>query len=208
MLGLVMFGVGITLMLRGAVGVPPWDVLAQGLALHTVIPFGFWTNIIGFAVLLLWIPLRERIRVGTVLNALVVGPVAQVGLWLLPEQESLWVRIPMFIGGMLIVAVGTGFYLGAQLGAGPRDGVMTGLHRRFGLPIWVARTGIEVVVLAAGWLLGGNVGLGTLAFALLIGPLVGFTIPRLTVTLPPETIADPEDPADPQDDPADPHIPG
>jgi uncharacterized membrane protein YczE len=184
-IGLVLYGVGLGLMVRAAIGVPPWDVLSQGLVIHTGIPFGIWTNIIGAVVLLLWIPLRQMPGLGTVLNVLMIGPSAQLVLWLLPEQESLWIRIPLFVVGLLAVAVASGLYIGASLGPGPRDGLMTGLHRRTGVRIWIVRTGIEVVVLAIGWILGGNVGIGTLAFALLIGPMVGFTIPLLTLAAPP-----------------------
>ncbi len=181
LVGLFLYGVGLGLMVRAAVGVPPWDVLSQGLVNHLGLNFGWWTNIIGAAVLLLWIPLRQMPGIGTVLNVLMIGPSAQLVLWLLPEQESLWVRIPLFALGLFIVAVASGLYIGANLGPGPRDGLMTGLHRRTGLKVWIVRTGIEVTVLAIGWILGGNVGLGTLAFALLIGPMVGVTIPLLTV---------------------------
>lgn len=183
MIGLFLYGVGLGFMVRAAVGVPPWDVLSQGLVIHTGIPFGVWTNVVGAAVLLFWIPLRQMPGLGTVLNVLTIGPSAQLVLGLLPDQESLWVRIPLFALGLFVVAIASGLYIGANLGPGPRDGLMTGLHRRTGWPVWVVRTGIEVVVLAIGWILGGNVGLGTLAFALLIGPMVGVTIPLLTVTV-------------------------
>lgn len=169
--GLIAFGVGMGLMVRASVGVPPWDVLATGLVNTTGYSFGTITVVIGVVVLLLWVPLRERPGMGTVLNVLTLGPVAQVVIDLLPAQESLWVRVPLFAAGILSVALGSGLYIGAQFGSGPRDGLMTGLHRITGRPIWVVRTGIEVAVLAAGWLLGGNVGVGTLVFALFIGPL-------------------------------------
>jgi uncharacterized membrane protein YczE len=181
LVGLFLYGVAIALMVRAAVGVAPWDVLTQGVSKHTGIEFGWVTNLIGVAVLLLWIPLRQKPGVGTVLNVLMIGPSAQLALWIIPEQTSLWIRIPLFAVGLLLLAVATGLYVGARLGPGPRDGLMTGLVARTGWPVWVVRTGIEVVVTATGWLLGGNVGLGTLAFALLIGPLVGITLPRLRV---------------------------
>lgn len=183
-IGLVLYGVGLGLMVRAAIGVPPWDVLSQGLVIHLGLNFGAWTNIIGVVVLLLWIPIRQRPGLGTVLNVLMIGPSAQLVLWLLPEQDSLWVRIPLFALGLFTVAVASGLYIGARLGPGPRDGLMTGLHARTGLRIWIVRTGIEVTVLIVGWILGGNVGIGTLLFALLIGPMVGFTIPLLTVKAP------------------------
>ncbi len=181
MFGLFLYGIAISLMIRAAVGLSPWDVLAQGVSIRTGIPFGFVTNIVGGIVLLLWIPIRERIGIGTILNALLVGPSAEVGLWLIPEQTELWVRIPMFAAGLLLLAVATGMYIGARFGPGPRDGLMTGIHRKFGIKIWIVRTSIEVVVLIIGWILGGNVGLGTAAFALLVGPLVHLTMPVLLV---------------------------
>ena len=190
LVGLVLYGLGLALMVRAAVGVAPWDVLSQGVSHVTGLPFGLVTNLIGVVVLLFWIPIRQRPGVGTVLNVLLIGPSAQLGLWLVPELESLWVRIPVFAGGLLLVAIATGLYIGANFGPGPRDGLMTGIHRRTGWPIWVVRTAIEVTVLAIGWLLGGNVGLGTLAFALLIGPMVGVTLPLLRVSVKPRTELD------------------
>ena len=195
-LGLVLYGVGIALMIRAAVGVSPWEVLGQGVALRAGIPFGLAVNIIGALVLLLWIPLRQRPGVGTVLNVVAVGPSAQFALAFIPEQTSLWVQVPLFAAGLLLVAIATGLYIGAGYGPGPRDGLMTGISRRFSWPIWAVRTSIEAFVLGLGWLLGGNVGVGTLAFALLIGPLVGRTLPMLRApaaptppaTLPPHAI--------------------
>jgi uncharacterized membrane protein YczE len=181
LVGLLLYGFGLALMLRAAIGVAPWDVLSQGVSRVTGMPFGLVTNLIGVVVLLFWIPIRQRPGVGTVLNVLLLGPSAQLGLWLLPEFEALWVRIPVFAGGLLLVAIATGLYIGANHGPGPRDGLMTGIHRRSGWPIWLVRTLIEVTVLAIGWLLGGNVGVGTLAFALLIGPMVNLTMPWLAV---------------------------
>lgn len=169
--GLVVFGAGTGLMFRGAVGVPPWDVLAQGISLVTGQSFGLITILIGAGVLLLWIPLKQKLGLGTVLNVLLIGIVAQITLNILPVQESLYIRIPLFIVGILLVAIGTGLYIGASFGPGPRDGLMTGLHRVTGLPIWIVRSAIEISVLVVGWLLGGNVGVGTVAFAFLIGPL-------------------------------------
>jgi uncharacterized membrane protein YczE len=179
--GLFAYGIAIALMIRAAIGVSPWDVLSQGVSLHTGLPFGIVTNIIGLFVLLLWIPIRQKPGIGTVANVLLIGPSAQLGLWLLPEQTDLVTRILLFVGGLALLAVATGLYIGARFGPGPRDGLMTGIHRRFGWRIWIVRTAIEVTVLTIGWLLGGNVGIGTLAFALLIGPMVNVTIPLLLV---------------------------
>ena len=181
LLGLFLYGIAIALMVRAGIGVSPWDVLTQGLAKQTGLPFGLLTNLIGIAVLLLWIPIRQKPGVGTVLNVLLIGPSAQLGLWLIPQQTVPWVQVLVFAGGLALLAVATGLYIGARLGPGPRDGLMTGLHRRTGWKIWIVRTGIEVTVLTIGWILGGQVGIGTLAFALLIGPMVNVTLPLLTV---------------------------
>ncbi|WP_105033092.1 YczE/YyaS/YitT family protein [Arthrobacter ruber] len=181
LLGLFLYGFSLAMMIRATLGVSPWDVLAQGGSLQTGIPFGFMTNIIGVIVLLLWIPLRQRPGIGTVLNVLLVGPSAEVGLTLLSEPTQLWARILLFTGGLVLLAVASGLYIGARLGPGPRDGLMTGVHARFGLPVWLVRTAIEGTVLLLGWLLGGSVGLGTVAFALLIGPLVNIALPLFRV---------------------------
>jgi uncharacterized membrane protein YczE len=182
LLGLFLYGIAIAMMIRAAIGISPWDVLAQGISLRTGIPFGFVTNLVGGAVLLLWIPLRQRLGIGTVLNALLIGPSAEVGLWLIPLQDDIWVRVALFTGGLLLLAVATGLYIGARFGPGPRYGLMTGINKKYGVRIWIVRTSIEVVVLVIGWILGGNVGLGTLAFALLVGPLVHVAMPILHVS--------------------------
>lgn len=179
LIGLFLYGVAIAMMIRAGLGVSPWDVLGQGVSIQTGLAFGLVTNLIGLAVLLLWIPIREKPGLGTVLNVLLIGPSAEVGLWLIPPQTELWAQVLLFTGGLVLLAIATGLYIGARFGPGPRDGLMTGIHRRFGVRIWVVRTAIEVVVLAAGWLLGGTVGLGTVAFALFIGPLVNLAMPLL-----------------------------
>lgn len=175
--GLFCYGFSIGMMIRAGLGVSPWDVLGQGTSLQTGIAFGLVTNLIGLAVLLLWIPLRQKPGPGTVLNVLLVGPSAEVGLAVVSEPSGIWGQILLFTAGLVLLAVATGLYIGARMGPGPRDGLMTGLHARFGWPVWAVRTGIEVSVLAAGWALGGTVGLGTVAFALLIGPMVNRTMP-------------------------------
>ncbi|WP_203135308.1 membrane protein YczE [Microbacterium sp. JZ31] len=172
MLGLPLYGFGISLTVEAGLGLDPWTVLAEGISLHMGIGMGWVTNLLGLLVLLLWIPLRERPGVGTILNILIVGTALQLGLDVLPPIEDLWLRVAALLGGIAIVGLASGLYIGAQFGPGPRDGVMTGLHRRFGWPVWRARATVELTVLALGWLLGGTVGLGTLAFALLIGPSV------------------------------------
>lgn len=193
LIGLFLYGVGIALMIRGGIGVAPWDVLGQGVSLQTGLAFGLVTNLIGAAVLLAWIPIRQKPGIGTVVNVLLIGPSAQFGLWVIPVIDDLPSRVAVFALGLLTVAVATGLYIGARMGPGPRDGLMTGIHRRWGWPIWVARTAVEVTVLVIGWLLGGNVGIGTLAFALLIGPMVHRTIPWLMV---PAAVDRPIEPAE------------
>ena len=176
LLGLFLYGIGISLMVRAGLGIAPWDVLTQGLSEQTGWSFGALTNAIGLAVLLLWIPIRQKPGLGTVLNVLLIGPSAQFGLWLFPEFQGLWQQVPAFVGGLLILALATGMYIGANFGPGPRDGLMTGLHRRTGWPIGLVRTLIETSVLLAGWSMGGNAGWGTLVFALSIGPMCAVTM--------------------------------
>ncbi|WP_207205395.1 YczE/YyaS/YitT family protein [Microbacterium protaetiae] len=190
LVGLFFYGIAIATMMQATIGIEPWDVFAQGIMLHTGIPFGLVTNLVGALVLLLWIPLRQRPGIGTVLNVLLIGPAAQFGLWVIPQPQALWARVLLFAAGLVLIAAATGLYIGAQHGPGPRDGLMTGLHARTGLPIWLVRTGIEATVLAVGWLLGGNVGWGTLAVALCIGPLVHVSIPLFALQLP-EAVTEP-----------------
>lgn len=198
--GLFCYGIGLALMLRAQIGVAPWDVLSQGISRHVPLSFGWITVIMSGIVLLLWIPLRERPGFGTLANAIMIGLVADLGLaWLLPQTE-LWWQLGYFALGLVTVGFATGLYIGARMGTGPRDGLMTGLNRVTGRPIWMVRTAIEVVVLAAGWLLGGNVGIGTVAFALLVGPIAGFFMPRLRVRLPADVVAASPLPLEPDDE--------
>ena len=182
--GLLAYGIAIAMIVRGEIGIAPWDVLAQGISFKTNLDFGLITVLIGAVVLLLWIPLREKPGIGTVLNVLLVGPAASLGLFLIPPGLDLWVRILLFAGGIVLMGLATGLYIGARFGTGPRDGLMTGVSRRTGWRIWIVRSGIELVVLGIGWLLGGDVGVGTLLFALLIGPSCNFFMPRLHIPLP------------------------
>jgi uncharacterized membrane protein YczE len=177
--GLALFGVSLALMLRAQLGLGPWDVLHQGISRHTGLSIGIVVNLTAVAVLLLWIPLRQRPGFGTLSNVVVVGFVTDGTLALLPAPHGLTLRIALLVVGILANAVATGLYVGAGLGPGPRDGLMTGLAAR-GHSIRLMRTLIEVAVLAVGWLLGGSVGVGTVAYALAIGPLVGFLLPRMT----------------------------
>lgn len=192
LIGLFLYGIAIALIVRGAIGVAPWDVLTQGIDAHSHLGFGLVTVILSGVVLLFWIPLRQRPGLGTVINAVLVGPSADVGLRLVPPGLDLWARPLLFAAGLVLLAVATGLYIGAHLGPGPRDGLMTGLHRRTGWPIWIVRTGIEGVVLTLGWVLGGNVGVGTVLFAALVGPLCQWTIPRLALPLPASRTTTPE----------------
>ncbi|MET7965108.1 hypothetical protein [Micromonospora sp. NPDC005305] len=181
--GLALFGVSVGLLVRADLGLASWDVLHQGLAARTGLPMGVLVNGVALVVLLLWIPLRQRPGVGTVANVALVGLALDATLALLPPVGSLAGRVSLLLAGILLNGVATALYLGARLGPGPRDGLMTGLAAR-GLPIGRVRTLIELVVLALGWLLGGTVGPGTLLFALAIGPLVQYLVPRLTAPAP------------------------
>ena len=179
LVGLVLYGAGCALTVEAGLGVDPWTVFAQGISVHTGIGIGWVTNIVGFLVLLLWIPLRQRPGVGTIANILLVGTSMQAVLWLMPPVSGLGVQVAVLLSGILLVALASGLYIGARFGPGPRDGLMTGLHARLGWPIWVCRATVELTVLAVGWMLGGTVGVGTVLFALLIGPLVHVALPLL-----------------------------
>jgi uncharacterized membrane protein YczE len=178
--GLALFGASLALMLRSGLGLGPWDVLHQGLAERTGLPIGQVVIGVAVVVLLLWVPLRQRPGFGTVSNVIVVGLAVDATLALLPQPHPLAARLGYLILGILANAVATGLYIGAGLGPGPRDGLMTGLARR-GHSIRLVRTLIELSVLAVGWLLGGSVGIGTVLYAVTIGPLVGVLLPRLTI---------------------------
>ena len=179
--GLVLFGLSLALMVRADLGLGPWDVLHQGLARRLGLPIGTVTILVGALVLLAWVPLRQRPGPGTVANVVVVGIAADGSLALLPTPHLLALRLALLLLGTVLMAVATGLYVGAAFGPGPRDGLMTGLARR-GIPVRVARTGIELTVLAFGFLAGGTVGIGTVVFALTIGPLVQLTLPLLAVS--------------------------
>ncbi len=182
-LGLVLYGTTLAMMIRSTLGNAPWDVLHQGLARHLPITIGQAVIAMSVLVLILWIPLREPPGLGTVANALVVGLVADVALGVIPAPDELWVRVALLVGGVIGNALATALYIGSQLGPGPRDGLMTGLHRRTGLPILAVRTALEVTVVAIGWALGGVVGAGTVVYALAIGPLVQVMLPPCIVDL-------------------------
>lgn len=183
MIGLVLFGFGISLMVSAELGTAPWDVLSLGIINYVPVSFGVMTIVLSLVVLLCWIPIREKPGIGTVLNALLIGPAADLGLLIIPETSQLWLRGIYLVAGLLLIGLATGLYIGARFGSGPRDGLMTGLHRVTGLPIWAVRTGLEVTVVVIGWLLGGNVGLGTVLFALGIGPLCQISLRWFTIAL-------------------------
>ena len=181
--GLALFGIGVALLIDAELGAAPWDVFHTGVSDLTGIGVGAVIIVTGLALLLLWIPLRETPGLGTILNAIEIGLVAGIALPLIPDTDSLPVRLAMMFGGVVLIAIGSGFYIGAGLGPGPRDGLMTGFAKR-GRSIRVARTAIEITVLVIGIALGGAIGIGTAVFALGIGPLVQFFLPRLQISEP------------------------
>ena len=179
-LGLLLYGFSDGLLLLAGLGLDPWDVFHQGLSRHSSLPIGTWAIIVGAAVMLLWIPLRQWPGIGTLCNVVVIGLVINLTIFSLPAPTSLPVRVATLVAAVLLNGVATGAYIGAGLGPGPRDGLMTGLARR-GLSLRVARTGIEITVLAAGFLLGGTVGVGTVLYAVAIGPLAHIFVPLLAI---------------------------
>jgi uncharacterized membrane protein YczE len=179
--GLALFGIGVALLLAADLGAAPWDVLHQGISERTGIPVGTVIIGVGALLLLVWIPLRVRPGIGTVLNAVEIGLVVDLVLPRLGEPEPLAVRSAMVLAGLVAVAVGSGFYIGAGLGPGPRDGLMTGIAAH-GVSIRAARTAIELTVLGLGLALGGSAGVGTAAFAFGIGPMVHVLLPRLRMS--------------------------
>jgi uncharacterized membrane protein YczE len=183
--GLVLCGLGIAAMVAGDLGLGPWDVLHQGLSRVSGLPIGTVSIAVGAAVLLMWLPLGERPGWGTAANVVVIGVVIDLVLLVLATPASLVARAALTASGPVLFGIGSGFYLGAGMGSGPRDGVMTGLARR-GWPVGVARTVIELTALGGGWALGGRVGVGTVLFAVTIGPIVHVTLPLLRVHDAPE----------------------
>ena len=183
LVGLWLYGLAIALMVKGAIGASPWDVFHLGLSLHLPVSFGVVMIITAVVVLLAWIPLRQMPGVGTLANTLLLGPFADLNLALLGTPEGLPLRSAYLLAGVVLCAIATALYIGAQLGPGPRDGLMTGLSRRTGWSIRKVRTIIEVTVLIVGVLLGGVVGVGTVIFALGVGPLTQFFLRYLVVRL-------------------------
>lgn len=181
--GLVVYGVSLGLMVRGALGLAPWDVLHSGLTHHVPLDLGEVIVVMSVVVMLLWIPLREKPGLGTIANALMIGPSADLTMALVGEPSNLAARALLTLGGILLCALATAMYIGAQLGRGPRDGLMTGLARRTGWSLRAVRTGLEVTVVVLGLLIGGSIGLATLVFAVAIGPLAQALLPAWVVPL-------------------------
>ncbi len=177
----MVFGWSEALLVEARLGVLPWDVLHQGLARHVGLSIGIWSIIVAFVVLLLWIPLRERPGLGTLSNALVIGPCIDLSVVLMPTPHAWWLRATYVVVAIVVNAVATALYIGARFGPGPRDGLMTGFVRRTGGSVRVVRTCIEVAVVLTGFLLGGTLGVATLLFVFSIGPLVHWFLPLLRV---------------------------
>ena len=181
--GLFLYGVSLAMMVRGALGLAPWDVLHSGFVRHVPMSLGLAVVLFSFVVLLLWIPLREVPGLGTISNAFVVGLSADATLTVLERPDAMLARVGLMVGGVVLCGFASALYIGAQLGRGPRDGLMTGLSRRTGWSLRLVRTGLEVAVVVIGLLLGGVLGVGTVAYALAIGPLTQLMLPWLTVDL-------------------------
>ncbi|MGW2279416.1 membrane protein YczE [Streptomyces sp. NPDC001770] len=176
--GLALYGFSLSLMVRSSLGANPWSVLYEGLERHTPLGFGTISAVVGVLVLLLWIPLRQRPRFGTVANVVVLACSSDLGLRFVPEHLGLPARTGLLLGGVLLNGFSVAVYVGARLGPGPRDGLMTGASSLTGRSVRLVRTLMEIVVLAAGWLLGGSVGVGTVLYALAVGPVTQFFLPR------------------------------
>ena len=181
--GLTLYGVSMGMMVRSGLGLDPWDVFHYGIAQHLPVSFGTVTIIVGVAVLLLWIPLRQWPGLGTIANVVVIGLATDATLALLEAPDAMVLRVVLLVGGIVLNGLAGALYIGSQFGPGPRDGLMTGLVRRTGRSFRLVRTSIEVTVLVVGWLLGGVVGLGTVLYAVLIGPVVQVFLPIFTVPL-------------------------
>ena len=199
LIGLEMYGISLAIFIRAGLGLDPWDVFHQGLSQKTGFSMGVVVIAVSFLVLLLWIPLRQMPGIGTIANAVLVGLFADLGLWLIPEVTHLGGQIAMLAGAVVLNGIASACYIGARLGPGARDGLMTGLVRRTGWSVRLVRTGIEVVVLAVGFLLGGSVGVGTVVYAVAIGPIVQVLLPKFMVPerVPAAAGTAPAEPAEP-----------
>ncbi|WP_020501614.1 YczE/YyaS/YitT family protein [Sciscionella marina] len=183
LLGLFGYGTSLTFLVHSELGAASWTALSEGLSQKTGLSFGLVTNLIAVVVLVFWIPLRELPGLGTFLNVLLVGTAADVSALVIPAVHTFTMQLGYYIIGLLMLTFADAVYLGARFGSGPRDGLMTGAVRVTGKPVWMVRTAIEVLVLTAGWLLGGTVGLGTLVIALVMGPMVQYFLRFTTVRL-------------------------
>ena len=183
MVGLIIYGLGIGLMVNAKVGIAPWDVFAQGISIQTKLTFGISSAIVSVLVLLAWIPLKQRMGIGTVLNAVLIGIFADLWTPFLPQFENYAANVAKFVVGMLIVAFATGMYLASNFGSGPRDGLMVGTQKALGWPFWLVRTMYEGTVLTIGWLMGGQVREGTLIFAICIGYLMQTSLKLFKIPL-------------------------
>ncbi len=179
--GLACFGLGISCIVRSSLGLAPWDVFHQGLSELTGLSLGLMIEGTGLLILLLWIPLRQRPGPGTILNAIEIGLMADLGNGLFPVTSSIVARWAYLAAGLAVIGIGSGLYIGSGLGTGPRDGLMVGLNHRFGWSIRRSRTTVELLALAAGVALGGSIGIGTLAIAFGLGPIAHLTIPRFSL---------------------------
>lgn len=175
--GLVLYGLSSAMMVRAGLGLDPWNALHEGIALRLNVSFGTVIIGVGALLMLLWIPLRQRPGIGTISNVVLIGLAADAALMFLPQPVSLAVRVGMLIAAIILNGIASGMYIGAGLGPGPRDGLMTGLAARSGWSIRLTRTGIEISVLVLGWLLGGTIGIGTIFYALAIGVIIDVTLP-------------------------------
>lgn len=183
--GLWLYGVSLAMMVLGDLGLAPWDVLHSGFIRHVPMSLGQAVVLFSFVVLLLWVPLREKPGLGTISNAIVVGIAADATLAMFDAPDAAWARGALMVGGVVLCGLATALYIGAQLGRGPRDGLMTGLHRRTGVSLRLVRTGIEVSVVAIGLVLGGTLGVGTVIYALTIGPIAQWMMPWFLVDVGP-----------------------
>lgn len=183
LVGLWIYGLSMAMMIRGQLGLDPWDVFHSGIVAHVPLSFGTVVIIAGALVLLLWIPLRQAPGLGTIANVILIGVATDVSLAMIHTPDDVLARALLLVGGVVVNGLAGALYIGAQLGPGPRDGLMTGLHARTGIPIRVVRTGLELTVLVTGFLMGGSVGLGTVLYAAAIGPIVQELLPLFTVRL-------------------------
>jgi uncharacterized membrane protein YczE len=189
--GLWLYGLSMAMMIRATLGLDPWDVMHQGVAPRLGLSFGMTVNVLGAIILLLWLPMRQQPGIGTILNILLIGTAVDVSMPFLPEPSGYTARFAMLGLGIVLNGIAGGAYIGAGLGPGPRDGLMTGICRKTGWPIKLVRTGIELTVLSVGWLLGGTVGIGTILYAVSIGWIVHHTLPYFTISTSGTTAAKP-----------------